>query len=236
MRGVAVVAQAARYLVLGRTRGRASIHMIGRYKGEGDLRDVFVTQSIPKSRALGLYVFELVGVASTEDVVWHIISFDISRAKGGRKPGYEYSYIKDMLLLRLCASIDSSTYICPEDYSKLLRDYLDQVSEDYRLESYTVRTFRDKERELLKEAFTETLEYVLGALASLRDKVVELKSRRINKALKNVARKAERVARTVEEALSRGDNAMKVSLALRRSIRSRVEEAVAGLRRELAAQ
>jgi hypothetical protein len=140
-----------------------------------------------------------------------------------------------MLLLRFCASIDSSTYICPEDYSKLLRDYLDQVSEDYGLESYTVRTFRDKERELLKEAFTETLEYVLGVLASLRDKVVELKSRRINKALKNVARKAERVARTVEEALNRGDNAMKVSLALRRSIRSRVEEAVADLRRELAA-
>jgi hypothetical protein len=209
--------------------------LIGRYKGEGDVRDVFTTTNIPRSRILKLYVFELVDAARPEDVVWHIITFDISRAKGGRKPGYEYSYIKDMLLLRFCASIDSSTYICPEDYSKLLRDYLDQVSEDYGLESYTVRTFRDKERELLKEAFTETLEYVLGVLASLRDKVVELKSRRINKALKNVARKAERVARTVEEALNRGDNAMKVSLALRRSIRSRVEEAVADLRRELAA-
>jgi hypothetical protein len=232
---VAVVAQAARYLVLGRTRGRASVHLIGRYKGEGDVRDVFTTTNIPRSRILKLYVFELVDAARPEDVVWHIITFDISRAKGGRRAGYEYSYIKDMLLLRFCASIDSSTYICPEDYSKLLRDYLDQVSEDYGLESYTVRTFRDKERELLKEAFTETLEYVLGVLASLRDKVVELKSRRINKALKNVARKAERVARTVEEALNRGDNAMKVSLALRRSIRSRVEEAVADLRRELAA-
>jgi hypothetical protein len=235
MRGVAVVAQAARYLALGRTRGRASVHLIGRYKGEGDVRDVFTTTNIPRSRILKLYVFELVDAARPEDVVWHIITFDISRAKGGRRAGYEYSYIKDMLLLRFCASIDSSTYICPEDYSKLLRDYLDQVSEDYGLESYTVRTFRDKERELLKEAFTETLEYVLGVLASLRDKVVELKSRRINKALKNVARKAERVARTVEEALNRGDNAMKVSLALRRSIRSRVEEAVADLRRELAA-
>jgi hypothetical protein len=224
------------YLVLGRTRGRASIHMIGRYKGEEELRDVFVTQSIPKSRTLELYVFELVDAARPEDLVWHVITFDISRARGGRRAGYEYSYIKEMLLLRLCASIDSSTYICPEDYSKLLKDYLDQVAESYRLESYRVKTFRDREVELLREAFSETLEYVLGVLAQLRDKVVELRSRRVSKALKNVARKAERVARTVEEALNRGDNAMKVSIALRRSIRSRVEEAVAGLRRELAAQ
>jgi hypothetical protein len=223
------------YLVLGRTRGRASVHIIGRYKGEGDVRDVFTTTSIPKSRTLELYVFEIVDAARTEDLVWHIISFDISRARGGRRAGYEYSYIKEMLLLRLCASIDSSTYVCPEDYSKLLKDYLDQIAESYRLESYRVKTFRDREVELLREAFSETLEYMLGVLAQLRDKVVELKSRRINKALKNVARKAERVARTVEEALNRGDNAMKVSLALRRSIRSRVEEAVAGLRRELAA-
>jgi hypothetical protein len=236
MRGVAVVAQAARYLVLGRTRGRASVHIIGRYKGEGDLRDVFTTTNIPRSRILELYVFEFVDAARPEDVVWHIISFDISRARGGRRAGYEYSYIKEMLLLRLCASIDSSTYVCPEDYSKLLKDYLDQIAESYRLESYRVKTFRDREVELLREAFSETLEYVLGVLAQLRDKVVELRSRRVSKALKNVAKKVERVARTVEEALNRGDNAMKVSLALRRSIRSRVEEAVAGLRRELAAQ
>jgi len=157
---------------------------MGRYKGEEDVRDVFLTQSIPKSKALELYVFEIVDAARPEDVVWHIITFDISRARGGRKAGYEYSYIKDMLLLRLCASIDSSTYVCPEDYGELLRGYLDHVAEDYRLESYRVRVFRDKERELLREAFNESLEYVLGVLAQLRDKVVELKSRRVSKAPK----------------------------------------------------
>ena len=225
----------ARYLVLGRTRGRASIHMIGRYKGEGDVRDVFTTTNIPRSRILELYVFELVDAARPEDVVWHIITFDISRARGGRKAGYEYSYVKDMLLLRLCASIDSSTYVCPEDYSKLLKDYLDQIAESYRLESYQVRVFRDRERELLAEAFTETLEYIFGVLEQLKAKILELKAKRVTKALRNAAKRAERIARTVEEALNRGDNAMKVSLALRRSIRSRVEEAVAGLRRELAA-
>jgi hypothetical protein len=209
--------------------------MIGRYKGEGDLRDVFITTSIPRSRTLELYVFELVDVADPEDVVWYIITFDISRARGGRKPGYEYSYIKDMLLLRLCASVDSSTYICPEDYTGLLREYLDRISEDYKLEAYRVRVFRDRERELLKEAFTETLEYVLGVLASLRDKMVELKARRVNKALKNVARKAERVIKVVEEALSRGDNAMKLSIATSLAVRYRLEEAIAGLRRHLAA-
>jgi hypothetical protein len=225
------------YLVLGRTRGRASIHIIGRYKGEGDVRDVFTTTSIPKSRTLELYVFEIVDAGATrpEDVVWHIITFDISRARGGRRAGYEYSYIKDMLLLRFCASVDSSTYVCPEDYSKLLKDYLDQVAESYRLESYQVRVFRDRERELLREAFSETLEYVLRVLEQLKAKILELKAKRVAKALRNAAKRAERIARTVEEALNRGDNAMKVSIALRRSIRSRVEEAVAGLRRELAA-
>jgi hypothetical protein len=231
-----VAQPAARYLVLGRTRGRASVHIIGRYKGDGDVRDVFATTSIPKSKALELYVFELVDPSSVSPEVWHIITFDISRARGGRRPGYEYSQVKDMLLLRLCASVDSSTYVCPEDYSKLLRDYLDRVAESYRLESYKVRTFRDKERELLKEAFSETLEYVLGVLARLRDKIVELRSRKATQAARNVVARAERVARVVEEALNSGDNAIKVGITLRAPIRHRVEESLASLRGALAGQ
>jgi hypothetical protein len=231
------VVVAAKYLVLGRTRGRASIHIIGRYKGEGDVRDVFTTTGIPRSKRLELYVFELVDPSnvSPEDLVWHIITFDISTARGGRRAGYEYSYIKEMLLLRLCASIDSSTYVCPEDYSKLLKDYLDRVAESYRLESYQVRVFRDRERELLREAFTETLEYVLGVLARFRDKVVELRAKRATQAARNVAARADRLARAVEAALSHEDIVVKVSIALRKSIRSKLEEALARLRRELAA-
>jgi hypothetical protein len=209
--------------------------MIGRYKGEGDLRDVFVTQSIPKSRALELYVFELVDVASPEDVVWHIITFDISTARGGRRPGYEYSYIKDMLLLRLCASVDSSTYICPSDYTGLLKDYLGRVAESYRLESYQVRVFRDRERELLREAFMETLEYVLGVLEQLKAKILELRAKRAAQAARNVAVRADKLARTVEAALSHEDTAIKVSIALRKSIRSKLEEALAELRKTVAA-
>jgi hypothetical protein len=233
-----VVAQPARYLALGRTRGRASIHIIGRYKGEGEVRDVFTTTGIPRSKRLELYVFELVDAStvSPEDLVWHIITFDISVGRGGRRAGYEYSYIKDMLLLRLCASVDSSTYVCPSDYSGLLREYLSKVAESYRLESYTVRTFRDRERELLREAFTETLEYVLGVLARLRDKVVELRARKATQAAKNVAARAERLARTVEAALSHEDIVVKVSIALRKSIRSKLEEALAELRKTIAAQ
>ena len=224
---------AAKYLVLGRTRGRASVHIIGRYKGEGDVRDVFLTGSIPRSRVLELYVFELVGSPSPEDLVWHVITFDISRARGGRRAGYEYSYIKEMLLLRLCASIDSSTYICPSDYSGLLREYLSRVAESYRLECYTVRVFRDRERELLREAFTETLEYVLGVLESLKNKVKELRARKAAQAAKNVAAKADRLARLVEEALNHEDTAVKVSLATRRSVRHWISQALASLRREL---
>jgi hypothetical protein len=209
---------------------------MGRYKGEEDVRDVFLTESIPRSRVLELYVFELVEAPVPEDVVWYIITFDISKARGGRKAGYEYSYIKDMLLLRLCASIDSSTYVCPEDYTPLLKDYLDRVSESYRLEVFRVRVFRDKERELLREAFTETLEYILGILARLRGKVVELKARGAKPASKQAAAKAERIARVVEEALNRGDNAMKVSLATRLAVRYRLENAVAELRRTIVAQ
>jgi hypothetical protein len=228
----------ARYLVLGRTRGRASIHLIGRYKGEGDLRDVFITTGIPRSRTLELYVFEIVdpATASPEDIVWFIITFDISKARGGRRPGYEYSYIKDMLLLRLCASVDSSTYICPSDYSELLRGYLERVAESYRLESYVVRVFRDRERELLREAFKETLEYVLGVLARLRDKVVELRAKRAVQAAKNVAARADRLARIVEDALNHEDTAMKVSLVTRRTVRYWVSQALAELRRTIAAQ
>jgi hypothetical protein len=228
---------AAKYLVLGRTRGRASVHIIGRYKGDGDVRDVFTTTGIPRSRTLELYVFELVdpGAVSPEDIVWHVITFDITRARGGRRAGYEYSYIKDMLLLRLCASIDSSTYVCPEDYSKLLRDYLDRVAESYRLECYTVRAFRDRERELLREAFMETLDYVLGVLARLRDKVVELRSKGARVAAKNVAARADRLAGVVEAALKHEDTVMKVSIALRKSIRPKLEGALAELRKTIAA-
>jgi hypothetical protein len=229
---------AARYLVLGRTRGRASIHLMGRYKGDGDVRDVFTTTSIPKSKALELYVFELVdpGAVSPEDLVWHVITFDISRARGGRRAGYEYSQVKDMLLLRLCASIDSSTYVCPEDYSQLVKGYLDRVAESYRIESYVVRVFRDRERELLKEAFSETLEYVLGVLARLRDKVVELRSKGARVAAKNVSARAERLAGAVEDALNHEDTVMKVSIALRKSIRPKLEGALAELRKTIAAQ
>jgi hypothetical protein len=226
----------ARYLVLGRTRGRASVHIIGRYKGDGDVRDVFTTTGIHRSKRLELYVFEIVDAARPEDLVWHIITFDISRARGGRRAGYEYSYIKDMLLLRLCASVDSSTYICPQDYTGLLKDYLGRVAESYRLESYVVRVFRDRERELLREAFTETLEYVLGVLARFRDKVVELRAKRATQAARNVAARADRLARAVEAALSHEDTAIKVSIALRKSIRSKLEEALAELRKTVAAQ
>jgi hypothetical protein len=229
---------AAKYLVLGRTRGRASIHLMGRYKGEGDVRDVFTTTGIPRSRTLELYVFEIVDPSSVspEDLVWHIITFDISRARGGRRAGYEYSYIKDMLLLRLCASIDSSTYICPGDYSQLVKGYLDRVAESYRLESYVVRVFRDKERELLKDVFSETLEYVLGVLARLRDKVVELRSKGARVAAKNVAARADRLARTVEAALSHEDIVVKVSLATRKAVSYWVSQALAELRKTIAGQ
>jgi hypothetical protein len=229
---------AAKYLVLGRTRGRASVHIIGRYKGEEDVRDVFVTPGIPRSRTLELYVFEIVdpGAVSPEDLVWHVITFDISRAKGGRRAGYEYSQVKDMLLLRLCASVDSSTYVCPSDYTGLLRGYLDRVAESYRLESYVVRVFRDRERELLKEVFSETLEYLLGVLESLKNKILELRAKRATQAAKNVAARANKLAKTVEAALNHEDNIMKVSIALRKSIRPKLEGALAELGKTIAAQ
>ena len=227
-----------RYLVLGRTRGRASVHIIGRYKGDGGVRDVFTTTGIPRSRVLELYVFEIVDPsnASPEDLVWHVITFDISKARGGRRAGYEYSYIKDMLLLRFCASIDSSTYVCPQDYTGLLKDYLGRVAESYRLECYTVRTFRGREVELLREAFMETLEYVLGVLEQLKAKILELRARKAPQAAKNVAARADKLARTVEAALNHEDIVVKVSIALRKSIRSKLEEALAGLRKAIAAQ
>jgi hypothetical protein len=154
----------------------------------------------------------------------------------GRRAGYEYGQIKEMLLLRLCAGIDASTYVCPSDYSGLVKDYLDRVAESYRLESYTVKTFRDKERELLKQAFSETLSYVLGVLEQLKAKIVELRAKRAVQAARNVVAKAERLARIVEDALSHEDVVVKVSIALRKSIRPKLEGALAELRKIIAGQ
>jgi hypothetical protein len=72
-------------------------------------------------------------------------------------------------------------------------------------------------------------------LEQLKAKILELRAKRAAQAARNVAVRADKLARTVEAALSHEDTAIKVSIALRKSIRSKLEEALAELRKTVAA-
>jgi len=112
----------------------------------------------------------------SERCLW-LLSFDIKlvkvkRSKGSskpyRKPSHEYTIVKEMLYSRLCGSIDMSTYICFDDESGRIRGYLDLVAPGlYKLESYHVRPYDDKARDLVRMALEEAVEELAGRAQQL---------------------------------------------------------------------
>jgi len=173
-----------RYVVLGLTEGMCSKSLIGRYKSVEDLRDVFNVNPRVASkvgRKPLIYVFEECRPGESGCV--YLISFDIvlvrvsNPAKASRpvrRPSHEYSEIKEMLLSKLCGSVDLSTYVCFDDYSADVSGYLSSKAAKFRLGRYTVRPWRDEERELIKEAIQETLEWLTARALALSSKVANV--------------------------------------------------------------
>jgi len=177
--------QTKEYIVLGETSNlRSSKPIIGRYKNDDEIRDLLLGDVKAARRAsenMLLYVFEK---CSPKDECFYLISFDIKLAKvrdrrrtlnDFRKPSHEYSEIKDMMTLNLCGSIDLSTYICAEDLTSEIINYLREHAGKYNVETYYVRPWRDKDRELVKEVFQETLDRIMKMTLTLTSKIANSK-------------------------------------------------------------
>ena len=174
------------YVVFGSTAHRSSRELIGRYKTVEDLRDVFEVEKLSKF-AKRLYVFE---VCRPDEDCLYLITFDIKEVKvrdpkrngkRTRKPTHEYLEIKEMMFLRLCGSVDYSTYICFEDTSPLLKDYLKSITtteDDYKVSSFYVKPLRDIEKNLVREAITNTLLWIQEKALTLAS-TIEKTDRRV---------------------------------------------------------
>ncbi len=164
------------FIAVGWTGGFSSRRFIGRYKSLEELRDVFKLDRLTSAVSRRLYIFEECEVS--EDCMW-LISFDIKLVKVRRpgrssrlyrEPSHEYSIIKEMMYSSLCGWVDQSTYICFEDKSDMVREYLEAVAPGfYRLESYRVRPYDAKAWKLVIDAFEETVD-------ELRDEAEQVSS------------------------------------------------------------
>jgi len=152
------------FIVLGRTEGlRSSVRIIGRYKSEDELRDIFLTDRLrkpvrrPPRHCSEIYVFKVVD--EDDEDTWYLVSFDISRHDLGRKPSKEYTIVKESMLLRFCIHIDFSTYLCPVDSSDVPQQFTDRV------EVYRVKPWNDRTLNRMRELMVDTLNFVVGKLA-----------------------------------------------------------------------
>jgi hypothetical protein len=170
------------FIAVGWTRGFSSKRFTGRYKSLGELRDVLKLGKPTSATSRRLYLFE--ECSPSERCLW-LLSFDIKlvrvRRAGGsskpyRKPSHEYTFIKDMLYSRLCGPVDMSTYICFEDESFRVRGYLEIVASGfYKLESYHVRPYDDKTRDLVRRALEEAVGELAGRAQQLALKLRSLR-------------------------------------------------------------
>lgn len=175
------MSQEVRFVVLGRTRGRRSVELIGRYKSGEDLRDVFKLSENGVGRAArrDLYIFEICK-PSDPNCLW-LVTFDLKlvrvrdptriknrdkvieiNGKLYRKSSQEYGDIKEVMFENLCGSIDMSTYICFYDVSDAIENYLREVTdrEFFKIETFYVKPYRDVERNLIVEAITKTINWL----------------------------------------------------------------------------
>ena len=180
------VKQEVRFVGVGYTAHQSSRAFIRRYKSEEDLRDVFELQRLSKASLKRLYIFEV--CSSSENSCLWLVSFDVKEVrvrdprravKSFRKPSHEYSHIKEVMFEHLCGSVDASTYICLEDTSSLVESYLRSVSSEdkFRVESYPVKPYSEKERVFVKEAILKTVEWLQAKALALVSKVEKTDSR-----------------------------------------------------------
>ena len=171
-------------MVLGFTQGMCSKPLIGRYKSVEDLRDVFSVDprvAVKVGRKPLIYVFE--ECRPGERGCIYLISFDIvlvrvaNPAKSSRpvrRPSHEYSEIREMMLSKICGSVDLSTYVCFDDYSADVSGYLSSKAAKFRVGYYTVRPWRDEERELVEESVKDTLGWLTARALAIASKIANV--------------------------------------------------------------
>jgi hypothetical protein len=185
-----------KFIVLGFTEGLSSRAIIGRYKSEEELRDIFLTDKLSKA-ARKLYVFEICRSGELHSCLW-VVSFDVKlvrvrdpRRAGGKlytKPSHIYTELKEAMLTYLCGHVDASTYICGENYSGEVEAILLQETDrdKFKIESHPVRPWRDADREFVAESIKTSIEWLQTKSLTLAAKVRDTKP----KGFKQVEKKA----------------------------------------------
>jgi hypothetical protein len=236
-----------RFIVLGFTQGLSSRAIIGRYKSEEELRDVFLTDRLSKA-ARKLYVFETCG--ELHSCLW-VVSFDVKlvrvkdpRRSGGKlytKPSHIYTVIKESMLTYLCGHVDASTYICGENYSDEVENILLQVTDrdKFKIESYPVKPWRDVDKEFVVESIRAAIEWLQAKSIALAAKVRDAKP----KGFRQVEKKASKFLENLIIASKYAPKVMEklkvlgIDLDLTRIVeesRKRVEEALESRRESMA--
>jgi hypothetical protein len=209
------------FIAVGFTRGLSSRHFIGRYKGLEELRDVLRLGRLTSASSRRLYLFE---ECEASESCLRLLSFDIKlvmvrRAGGGskpyRKPSHEYTVIKEIMYSRLCGSVDMSTYICFDDESFRVRGYLEAVAPGlYKLESYHVRPYDDKTRDLVRRALEEVVGELVGRAEQLTVRLRSLRPGNRARARAGALKLLEMLRSAVEVARAHRGNIEKLGLGV----------------------
>jgi len=172
-----------RYVALGRSP-RDSRSVLRRYKGSGELRDIFVMDRLRMGSGGLYYFYEAVG--DWLPIAFYLVSFDI----GGYEPKV-YSRVKARMMFNACAHVDLSTYICPEEV---------EIPEAGRVEAFWVRPLGEA-REYLKERFMDTFKQLSERLAEMTGKVAgaDRRANRLRRAAEKLLATAPAVARMLRK-------------------------------------
>jgi len=159
--------------------------IIGRYKSEEELRDVFLADRLSKATRR-LHIFEVCRPAEAHSCLW-VVSFDVKlvrvrdpRRAGGKlytKPSHIYTDLKEAMLTYLCGHVDASTYICGENYSGEVENILLQATDrdKFKIESYPVKPWRDVDKEFVAESIKTAIEWLQARSIALAAKVRDAK-------------------------------------------------------------
>jgi hypothetical protein len=189
------------YIIIGRThRFRDSRVVIGKFKDlSRELQDVFVAEKIRRGvrrREQEVYVFRAV---ENDPLAWFFVSFDI---KAPKKPGYEYTVIMREMFFNLCARVDRSTYICPEEVDA------DSILERVRVkeankETYYVAPNDERAASYLREAIVSGVSISEGEPPKSPLSYIRLALTEMILSVRKADRRANRVREYAEQLLAR---------------------------------
>lgn len=119
-----MVRDMGKYIVLGVTKKLGSRRILGRYKREDELWDVFEVEKLTKT-ARKLSVFEVLEEPTQDS--WYLVSFDIKGWSNRTPSGSVYHKIAKEMFKIPCGKVDQSTYICPTDASDIPKKHTEYV-------------------------------------------------------------------------------------------------------------